>query len=127
MIMEILNSDNLIKAMANMDRELVLKRYAAVYRETRTLLGVGAFSMDAAVQGAVANMHKRTENDAQLLADEVEYEMELLAREYMKVYGEEYKVYTDRYQAYNWSPMKFEDWLRGKKGHEALTVSPKYL
>lgn len=121
------NSELMIKAMTNMDRELVLKRYAAVYRETRTLLGVGAFSMEAAVQGAVMTMHKRTDGNAELLADEVQYEMELLAREYMKVYGEEYKVYTDRYQAYNWHPLPFADWCRAKKGHEALTVSPKYL
>lgn len=121
------NSELMIKAMTNMDRELVLKRYAAVYRETRTLLGVGAFSMEAAVQGAVMTMQKRTEGNAELLADEVQYEMELLAREYMKLYGEEYSVYVERYKAYNWYALPFADWCRAKKGHEALTVSPKYL
>lgn len=125
--MEILKSKELIKAMTEMDRELVLKRYAAVYRETRTLLGVGAFSMEDAVNGAVLDMHKRTEGNAELLADEVQYEMELLAREYMKIYKDEYEAYKERRNAYNFYALKFEDWVRSQKGHEALTVSPKYL
>lgn len=121
------NSELMIKAMTQMDRELVLKRYAAVYRETRTLLGVGAFSMDSAVQGAVMDMHKRTEGNAELLADEVQYDMEMLAREYMKVYGEEYNTYVEHYKGYNWSYQSFADWCRSHKSHDALTVSPKYL
>lgn len=125
--MEILNSKDLIKTMISMDRELVLKRYAAVYRETRTLLGVGAFSMEDAVKGAVLDMDKRTEGNPELLADEVEYEMELLAREYMKIYKDEYEAYKERRNAYGFTTQQFEDWVRSEKGHEALTVSPKYL
>ena len=120
------NSDLMIKAMVGMDRELVLKRYAAVRTETYILSGVSGVYLTDAVKQAVIDLDLSTQDNPQLLADEVQYDMELLARAYMKIYGEEYKVYTDRYQAYNWSPMKFEDWLRGK-GHEALTVSPKYL
>lgn len=120
------NSDLMIKAMVEMDRELVLKRYVAVRTEMFTLNGVsGAYLVDA-VKQAVVDLNLSTEDDAQLLADEVQYDMELLARAYMSSYGEEYKVYTGCYRAYNWSPMKFEDWLR-TKGHDALTVSPKYL
>lgn len=125
--MEILNSKDLIKAMTDMDRDLVLKRYAAVYRETRTLLGVGAFSMEDAVNGAVLEMHKRTEGNAELLADEVQYEMELLAREYMKLYKDEYEAYKEHRLGYDFSYLSFADWVRSEKGHEALTVSPKYL
>lgn len=121
------NSDLMIEAMSNMDRELVLKRYAAVRTEMFTLNGVTGVYLVDAVKQAVIDLDLSTQDNPQLLADEVQYDMELLARAYMKLYTEEYKVYTDRYQAYNWSPMKFEDWCRGKKGHEALTVSPKYL
>lgn len=125
--MDILNSNSLIACMIKMDRELVLKRYAAVYRETRTLLGVGAFSMDDAVKSAVYDMDKRTKNNPELLADEVAYEMELLAREYMRIYKDEYEAYVERRHGYNFYALKFEDWVRSEKGHEALTVSPKYL
>lgn len=121
------NSDLMIAAMVRMDRELVLKRYAAVRTETYILSGVSGVYLVDAVKQAVIDLDLSTQDNPQLLADEVQYDMELLARAYMKLYSEEYKVYTDRYQAYNWSPMKFEDWCRGKKGHEALTVSPKYL
>lgn len=121
------NSDLMIEAMVGMDRELVLKRYAAVRTEMFTLNDVTGVYLVDAVKQAVIDLDLRTQNNPQLLADEVQYDMEMLARAYMRLYSEEYKVYTDRYQAYNWSPMKFEDWCRGKKGHEALTVSPKYL
>ncbi len=120
------NSDLMIQAMVEMDRELVLKRYAAVRTEMFTINAVGGVYLVDAVKQAVIDLHLSTEDNAQLLADEVQYDMELLARAYMNIYSEEYKVYTDRYQAYNWSPSKFEDWLR-TKGHNALTVSPRYL
>lgn len=120
------NTDLMIKAMVEMDRELVLKRYAAVRSEMFTLNGVSGVYMLAAVKQAVIDLDLSTQDNAQLLADEVQYDMELLARAYMNIYSEEYKVYTDRYQAYKWCPMKFEDWLR-TKGHNALTVSPKYF
>lgn len=124
------NSDLMIKAMVSMDRELVLKRYAAVRTEMFILNGVtgvtGVYLVDA-VKQAVIDLDLSTQDNTQLLADEVQYDMELLARAYMKLYGEEYKVYTDRYQAYNWYALPFADWCRAKKGHEALTVSPKYL
>lgn len=121
------NSDMMIKAMVNMDRELVLKRYAAVRTEMFTLNGVTGVYLVDAIKQAVIDLDLATQDNAQLLADEVQYDMELLARAYMKLYGEEYKVYTDRYQAYNWYALPFADWCRAKKGHEALTVSPKYL
>lgn len=121
------NADLMIKTMVGMDRELVLKRYAAVRTEMFTLNGVTGVYLVDAVKQAVIDLDLSTQDNPQLLADEVQYDMEMLARKYMSVYGEEYKVYTDRYQAYNWYAMKFEDWCRGKKGHEALTVSPKYL
>lgn len=121
------NSDLMIKAMVSMDRELVLKRYAAVRTEMFTLNGVTGIYLVDAVKQAVIDLDLSTQGNPQLLADEVQYDMELLARAYMKLYGEEYKVHTDRYEAYNWSPMKFEDWVRSHKGHDALTVSPKYL
>jgi len=121
------NADLTIKAMVEMDRELVLKRYTAMRTEMFTLNGVTGVYLVDAVKQAVIDLHLSTEDNAQLLTDEVQYDMELLARAYMKLYAEEYKVYTDRYQAYNWSPLKFEDWVRSSKGHEALTVSPKYL
>lgn len=121
------NSDLMIKAMVSMDRELVLKRYAAVRTETYILSGVTGVYLTDAVKQAVIDLDLSTQDNPQLLADEVQYDMELLARAYMKLYAEEYKVYTDRYQAYNWYALPFADWCRAKKGHEALTVSPKYL
>lgn len=120
------NADLMIKAMVEMDRALVLKRYAAVRTEMFTLNGVSGVYLVDAVKQAVIDLNLGTKDNAQLLADEVQYDMELLARAYMSIYGEEYNVYTDRYQAYNWCSLKFEDWLR-TKGHDALTVSPKYL
>ena len=126
--MNILNNrDLMIKAMASMDRELVLKRYAAVRTETYILSGVSGVYLTDAVKQAVIDLDLSTQDNPQLLADEVQYDMELLARAYMKLYGEEYQAYVDSQLGYNWAYMKFEDWLRAKKGHEALTVSPKYL
>ena len=120
------NADLMIKAMVEMDRSLVLKRYAAVRNEMFALNGVSGVYMVDAVKQAVIDLDLSTQGNAQLLADEVQYDMELLARKYMKIYGKGYQDYVDSQVGYGWAHMKFEDWLR-TKGHDALTVSPKYL